>query len=64
MDRLLAVTPEDVKAAVTKYLGKDKVAHLRVLPPPPVKPEAKPEKEKGEKTEKTEKKPVEKKETK
>jgi hypothetical protein len=24
-----------VKAAVTKYLKKDKVAHVRVLPPPP-----------------------------
>jgi zinc protease len=36
MDRLLAVTPEDVKAAVAKYLVKDKLAHVRVLPPPPV----------------------------
>ena len=52
MDRLLAVTPEDVKAAVKKYLVKDKVAHVRVLPPLAPKPE---------KPEKTDKKPVEKK---
>ncbi len=60
MERLLAVTPEDVKAAVAKYLKRETVAHVRVLPPPK---EKKPEGEK--KLEKAEPKKAEpKKETK
>ncbi|GAC1354654.1 MAG: pitrilysin family protein [Polyangiales bacterium] len=33
VDRYLAVTPEQVRAAVAKYLGADRVAHVRVMPP-------------------------------
>ena len=33
VDRYVAVTAEQVRAAVAKYLGADKVAHVRVMPP-------------------------------
>ena len=36
-DRLTEVTAEDVRAAVAKYLKKDKVAHVRILPTPSAK---------------------------
>lgn len=44
VDRYLEVTADDVKAVVAKYLVKDKLAHVRVLPKPDdkPKPEAKP----------------------
>jgi predicted Zn-dependent peptidase len=34
VDKYLAVTPEQVQKAVAKYLVREKVAHVRVLPPP------------------------------
>jgi len=34
IDHLLVVTADDVKAAVAKYLKKEKLAHVRVLPLP------------------------------
>jgi zinc protease len=60
VDKYLAVTPEQVKAAVAKYLVKEKVAHVRVLPPVEKDDDKKPEKpgekkaagEKGDKKEK------------
>jgi zinc protease len=55
VDRYLAVTPEQVKAAVAKYLVKEKIAHVRVLPVPE-KSEKTPEKPGEKKTEKAEKK--------
>lgn len=49
-DRYLAVTADDVKKAVAQYLTKQRLAHVRVLPPPaPDKDAPKGEKPAGEK---------------
>ena len=57
VDKYLAVTPEQVKAAVAKYLVKEKVAHVRVLPPPE-KEEATPQKKEPPKKEPEKKEPT------
>ena len=40
VDKYLAVTPERVKAAVAKWLRRDKVAQVRVVPKAPPPPSA------------------------
>ncbi len=48
-DRYLAVTADDVKKAVAKYLTRQKLAHVRVLPPPPSEKPGAPKKPAAEK---------------